>query len=462
VARILYWNINNFSLNKIADPSDFADSVDRRTHIVNEVFVPSQADLFVIVEVHTRQGEVGLEGVPIVGNAQSGVNQLLRHIRNATHAQWMLVPPVWSGNLGFCEGVAVFYDSNVLRFAGPYAYGPDYRTATKTRSGAWHGPPKQRACPLAQTARPVGAPTTPEWLDGPQDYPALYWAGRLPHRLVGGGPQYEDQVAGQYEFYDADMQRIYFPNQQSRSPFLTHFVEVAAPHKRIKLFTIHTSPGTAEDAVGQLQHIPGLAAGMNEVSVVLGDFNVDIFDSRATYDGLTGLGFTLHFDSKVGGAGPIVPARRPYCMTHFLPTPHATPFRTPGGGVPDPTHNVYPRFGYMGSMGGRLFQTPVSAGAIDNVLTHYGGGAVVPANHNLTIVNTVVGKPYNAVMPAVVTAELIGGLSFASSMATAIPLPQGNDPAALTAVADLATFVLWNNFGLIRSTSDHLALAVDV
>lgn len=467
MTRILYWNINNFSINKILDPTDSQGSADRLRHIVNEVLLPSNAHIFVIVEVYARQGEVGLEGKPIVDNAQVGVYELLRRIRVATNnAHWMLVPPVWSGEWGFCEGIAVFYDSSHLQFVGPYVYGPDYRTATQTRSGAWHTPPNHRACPFAETTRPAGAPAN--WPTGAQDYPPLYWPDNLPNRLtpLNFNLPSENRLAGRYEFYDVNGARLYFPAHQHRSPFLTQFVELplAHPHPRqIKLFSLHTSPGTAGDAVAQLQHIPELAAGANEVSVVLGDFNVDTFDNRADYNGLENLGFTLHFDSEYQGA--VNNNRRPYCLTHFLPTAHATPFGILGGVVVGPTHNVYPRFGYMGAMAGMNFQTPGNAGAIDNVLTHYGANAVAPANHNATIVNTVVGKPYDQANPTPqgVTAELTGGIDYNSSLNSHIPLPDGDqDFANIASRLRLRTFQQWNNFERIRSTSDHLALVIDV
>jgi hypothetical protein len=474
--RILYWNINNFSLRKI-DPAT-QEGLDRRDHILNDVLLPNLPHIFVVVEVFARLFEIGTEGVPIVGNAQKGAMQLLDDIRNATgNVNWMLVPPVWSGMFSFCEGIAVYYDAIHAQFEGPYVYGPDYRTATQLRSGQWYNPPTWKACPPGRpgpTTRPAGTLATGEWQDGPQDYRAE-WNGCLP---AG-----QRRLAGQYDFHDGGGNRICFPSPFNRSPFLTHFSDLNPPGRTIKLFALHTSPDKAREAVDQLSNIRELAPHPGEVSVVLGDFNVDTFADRATYDGLTNAGFTLHFDSMAAGA--VQANRRPYCLTHLLPrflsglfppsqTPIATPYGLLGGVAAHPTHDVYPRFGYMGSMGGHNFQTPADTGAIDNVLTRYdpAGGAGGPAQ-NATIVNTVAGQPYGALAPAPanVTAALTGGLTYPSSLANAIPQPAGEDSttaAARAATAGtaldpvLATFWQWNNFGRIRSTSDHLALVIDV
>lgn len=471
MARILYWNINNFSLNKVNDPTNQADSHDRRTHIVDEVMLglPAPPDIFVIVEVYARRTEVSDEGVPIVGNARAGVLELLRYIRQQLHPNWMLVPPVWSGSLGFCEGVAVYYDANTMRFTGPNVYGPDYRTAGRSRTGTWLTPPIERACPFADTAQPAMTPQLPAtWITGPRNYP-FAWNNSLGTR-VNPGLLNERQCAGQYQFYDAAGARIWFPGTFHRSPFLTTFRDITPGFagRTIKLFAMHTSPRYGADAVQELASVHELVPGANEVTVVVGDFNADTFDRRAAYDGLIG---------QVGGpAGPMTMLftpdnagatqanRRPYLLTHYLPTDVATPNGILGGVAASPQHDVYPRFGYMGTMGGPLFQHLSNAAAIDNVLTRYGFGTVAPAAHNATIVNKVVGTPYNRVVPAPanVTAELTGGLLSASSLLIPIPQPGGEDSTDVGNHWLVWLFQHWPNFGRIRSTSDHLPLVVDI
>jgi hypothetical protein len=87
-------------------------------------------------------------------------------------------------------------------------------------------------------------------------------------------------------------------------------------------------------------------------------------------------------------------------MTHLLPATHATPFNNTGG-VTDPRHNRYPRYGYMGS----AFPFLNNVGAIDNFFTAYGGGAAVGPATNITVVNSVVGTPYTSIPLQLVSAR---------------------------------------------------------
>jgi hypothetical protein len=263
----------------------------------------------------------------------------------------------------------------------------------------------------------------------------------------------EWQGAGQWEHYLATGARINFPNAVNRSPYYTRFLDTAG--RTLKIFTVHTSPATAVGATNNIASITDLALAANEVGVVVGDFNVDTFNmnQNGAYTPLLTLGYEMLIDCR--DATPAVnPNRRPYCLTHLLPVAYATPYNATGV-VPDPQHNVYPRYGYMGSMGINPRQ-PNNSGAIDNVFVDYAVGLAVPA-HNMTIVNTVVGKPYNAVVaPLGVDASLTGGYGYSSSLATAIPGGGVNPPAPVP------LFTAWNNFQRIASTSDHLAVLFDV
>jgi hypothetical protein len=94
-------------------------------------------------------------------------------------------------------------------------------------------------------------------------------------------------------------------------------------------------------------------------------------------------------------------------------------------------------------------------GAIDNAFVRYQGTPVNP--RNTTIVNTIVGKPYTQVAPpAHVTPELVAGNAYPSSLANPVPAGGINPPV------DTIGFGNWNNYGKVYSTSDHLALSVDV
>ncbi|MDQ3929198.1 MAG: hypothetical protein M3328_08630 [Chloroflexota bacterium] len=471
MTRILYWNINNFSRWKVFDErsdQQLDESRDRENHIVNQVMGQNIPDIFVIVEVYSRVREVGIEGTAMNtdGNAAFGVLLLLEEIRRVHGNQWCLVPPLNLGGGGQREAVAVFYNSNNLRFAGPNIWLNRFQGVGQSM--------------YATPATVGGIFDYPnDWRDGMPNpnnaIPALQQnrASQVPG-LAGGGPYMlpEYRLAGRWEYYNGVPgtiptpfawpylgNRIWFPGYDNRGPFLTHFVDLTAANRLIKLFAVHTSPATAVNAVNNLALIPEVNnINANELSVIVGDFNIDTFNANenGAYTGLDN-NFAMALDPR-DATDTVNQNRHPYCMTHVLPTNQAFPFNNTGG-VTDPQHNVYPRFGYMGSMGGQNFQQVVDTGAIDNVFTRYGGGtAVAPGNNYITVVNTIVGKPYNpAAVPAGVTAELTGGRNYPATLANPIPVPGGVNPAN-----GVGLFQNWANFGYIRSTSDHLALLIEV
>jgi len=463
MTRILIWNINNFSRNKIFNDSTvqtLADSQDREAHIVNQVMGPANPDIFVILEAYSRTREVGQTGTVISDSwpVGFGLLLLLDQIRTVHGNTWCLVPPLNVGEFGFREAVAVFYNAANLQFIGPYLYAmqPNYLVLGRPRGL------------VANVAALRNYPS--DWWDclpSPiNPLPALQ-LNRTSTVTIAGMAQNvpEWQFAGQWS-YTYNAAPLYFPYNYNRSPFLTSFVDLTSASQRvINLFSIHTSPGTAVAAVQNLALAPEIAnCPGNNVNVVAGDFNVDTFDANnnAAYNGLDA-NYEMLLDPR-DATNNINANRQPYCNTHVLPLNVATPFNNTGG-VTDPQHNVYPRYGYMGSMGGYAFQTPVNSGSIDNIFRWYGGGLGAVNPSNITIANTIVGTPYNQVMPAPggVTAELTGGLPYATSLANAIPQPVGEPPPpAGTAAVALANLQLWANYGRVRSTSDHLAVIADV
>ena len=472
--RILFWNVNNFSKNKMFNDSTWADflaSTDRQGHMVDEVIMPNPPDIFAMVEVYSRVREVGIEGTVLNPDADAGegVLILLKEFRRKLGQHWCLVPPLNLGEGGNREAVAVFYNSQKLQFIGPYMY--------------WN--PVQ-GVPKAQ-------PPDANLLNRIADYPQK-WRDCLPHpnqtdnarqhnRNYGAANIPEWQSAGQWEYFSGNHvipspdaapyanTRIYFPDTWHRGPFFTAFRDLTVnPQRTIKLFSVHTSPATAKNAVRNLAQVQEIAnINADEVSVVAGDFNVDTFNpnENGAYGPLEQLHFAMALDCRApanNNNNPAVdPARKPYCMTHLLPVDVATPFNNTGV-APDVTHNVYPRYGYMGSMGGFLFQTPVDSGAIDNFFVRYGANAGGPAA-NITVVNTVVGKPYNAIpAPNGVTNELSGGLAYPARLNNPLTMPTANPPApgGVNPAPGVGNFRNWENFWRIHSTSDHLALAIEV
>jgi hypothetical protein len=481
--RILYWNVNNFSRNKIwNDHTTFEAweaSQDRLRHMIQQVIGRNVPDIVVIVEIQSRIREVGMEGTQINPNANNGagVISLLAEMRDAFGEHWSIVPPLNLGMQGRREAMAVLYDTRVLQFGGPWVL-----YAEPARGGAipWSQPPTTAT--FAQLAN-----YDQGWLDElphPNNSNAALQLNRsrLLNPVTGGGAAQwvnEWQLAGQWAYYTVwpnipfdvpptDNNRVHFPNADSRAPFLTHFTDLSAGanNRLIKLYALHTSPNTSYAGVRRLSFVPEIQfMGNNEVSVIVGDFNVDTFDPNAwglngPYQFLLANNYRIALDSRY--LGNINANRRPYCLTHLLTTANATPFNNSGGAT-DPRHNVYPRYGYMGSMGGDNFQTPVDSGAIDNVFTRYGLGAGGPAA-NITIVNTVAGRPYDLFQPVPngVTNELTGGFVYPPTLANALPAAGNNVRGGVNPDVDNINFTAWQNFGVIHSTSDHLALVIDV
>lgn len=464
MTRIMFWNIENFGLKTIHDPSSAATVMQSavRLAMIRAIVLAAGPHIIVVAECSSRNDEVGKEGTPI---AAAGVMRLLAEIRGVTgNVNWALIPPSRLGTYRFQEAIGVFYDAAVVRFVGPYVWGADYRTAGRTRQGTYITRPEARACPAADSMPPVGY-NLPGAVVGPQLYDAN-WNGCLPARAVPAGlPNAgvsEDRLAGRWEHH-AGGNQLGFPAAYNRSPLLTQFHELAT-NRLLSVYAIHTSPGQgwADRATEYLANIPEIAAAspLNCVDVVVGDFNVDSFGPMAAaYNSLVNLNFQIKFDPRVGGV--VQPALKPLLMTHYLPVRFATPFSGPA--PIDARHNVYPRFGYMGS------GTPANgfsdSGAIDNAFVRYGAGAVPGgALPQPTIVNAVVGSPYVAAGGAGAGLPL-GSVAYPATLTNAIPAAGEVDPdpagGGMGPFMEPGRFQQWNNFGRVHSTSDHLPIVFD-
>lgn len=522
--RILYWNIQQFSLNKINEvkPSigdkrgqgqHLMQGQDRLKYILKNVVAKVKPDIFVIVEVQAG-GDMGdQDGLPIQGaNGRNASLEVLNKLRNlkidGAKRKWSLVPPVNIGGFnpdpnseggfkGLREGVAVYYRSDKLQFEGPYVMSK-FKELQKNAKG-------ELVKILTQPDARSQSPNQEGVLANVEDYPTE-WSkafdtgtdGRMSD--LSGTLVYESQLAGQYAYYpmptkpDAPkklplapqylkserigtINRINFPKKFDRPPYLTCFKELSGEERTIRLFSIHTSPSSAVKAVNKFNEVPDFKeVKENEVAVILGDFNVDIFrhpPNEEPFDkiidsGEDGLGYDILINS-LDEHGELQDSRRPYCMTHIFPASNATPYND-AEVEPDPNHNVYPRYGYMGSMypeGSKDNWVVGNGGSIDNVFVKYGEGTTPPNNgHNMTIVNTVVGKPYNLVpTPDGVSNELTGGETIPRTVKNAaLPLPKNGNEGGITDESDyhLALFRKWENYGIVRSTSDHLPISVDI
>ncbi|WP_219465513.1 hypothetical protein [Nonomuraea rhizosphaerae] len=480
MTRILYWNLCNFSLPKLYDPATFAtanESASRQAHIVTDIMrgptggpVP---DIIVVVEVFSRTADVGAEGIALNPGSNAGlaVLRLLAQLRAdpvlaANGSNWCLVPPLNLGGIGQQEAVAVFYNATTVQFTGPNLFYELYAPP----GAVGQSQPVAQATYAKLTTYPAPWAAAMPALGRTTSFP------QIPQSIA------ETQLAGEWQYYDTTTtarpipsppppempdNRLNFPHAGCRGPFYTRFLDVAGK-RTINLFSVHTSPATATGAVRRLADVSQITTvSAGEVNVLLGDFNVDTFEGAAeAYTNLlTGSGgiYTLHLDSRTGQTGDPVPVRKPYCMTHLLSAAQGTPYNDKNV-TPDPQHNAYPRFGYMGCSG-----QPVSdSGAIDNILTAYGYNGQAAG---VTVVNTLTGTPYDLFpAPPGVTADLTSGRPFPvgipAKMLTKSP-PALTGSGGITPNAGGAAFLAqifqgWDYLGKRFSTSDHLPLMIDV
>jgi hypothetical protein len=473
MTRILYWNVQKFSANKIKGKTvaDMAPAVKRLQHIKNVIVSnpPRPPDMVVIVEgtadEPSQVREFGAVLPPATKPAE-GMLQLLTEIRQWLGESWCLVPPVPTGELGKCETVAVYYNSASLIFTGPYVYATDKSSRRYQVNKAM--------------------PATPDNVENLATYDPA-WGQYLPKArnrswaTPGGAQVNEWQGAGQWDYGN-----LRFPSENNRRPFYTRMKEVNG-NRTIKVVAVHTTPDVASAGTRNLYRIPDVATvGDNEVAVVVGDFNVDSFRGDPKFGRVTdlddidnpyerlvntsddGLGYRMLLNPCPPGTFHQHPNRKPYCLTLILRNKIkagkpgekviATPYNA-NGVPPDAQHNVYPRFGYMGSYSEQTGGL-TDLGAYDNVFVKYGPNLQpAPVQHNTTIVNAVVGKPYNqlAPPPVGVTSDLTSGLTQPSDLQQPIPQPGGINPGG-----NVNGFNDYENYGVIRSVSDHLAILFDV
>lgn len=428
--RILYWNIEKFGLNKIVGNAKAA----QRLAIIGNHILAANPQIFVIVEqgAGTRPANNMTNGHTIVGNGLNGCIQLLAALRATAvpgYANWALVPPLISGVAGFAEAIAVFYRADLIEFVGPWVWplgGAGPAVAPGPATGNYNAP--------FNNFLPVGNVN-----------------GASP---INAGMPYL-QLAGQWDFMDAmGLATIQFPGPNNRKPFYTTFRD-PGNGGILHLHSFHAASNffQARNGTANFGNIPEMtmALGANDKIAVVGDFNVSLFNaalSTPAYAPFLAAGFNRMLN-------PLAPAGLPqnwYLYTHNKPHKQVDPFTTP----PTLAPNGYPGFGYMGSD----INHP-GYESIDNIMWRYGGGGGAAAN--ATIMNPVVGSPYNAT-PAPGGAP-IGTIAFASQLANAIPLPGGQpylNWAGGFNIGARRQFQGWNNYRIVRSTSDHMALCIDI
>lgn len=437
--RILFWNIRDFSINKIADSSFKRQkgttinrntaSIQRRNQIVS-IINAVNPQIFILVELETsytgRGGLVSTNGV----NASIA---LLTAIRQGTgNDDWALIPPIITG---VNEGVAVFYRSTNRYFTGPNIW-----------SGGIDG-----ISSLSHTVFPGSYPinlknSLPS--PGRSIPPGTQYNSGLPETLAAARVEFTVALTGNRKDFG-----------DFRTPYMTTFSEVGGDGnvtRNLTLFSNH-APADRELAIEYLETLALLAEttsllAPNEVRVIAGDFNLNVMDTtgdmklKDAYKDLIARGYNLTIYPTDNVPDPLN-GYIGYFATHIKP---------PGDGLYNTTlgeTQYYPGYGYMGATTGNYI-------AIDNIYVKYGAAIAPGLMPKSTIMNTVVGSPFNLyALPNPTTPT--GNIALANYMGDYYG---GNplQPAPSLNKGLRNRYKGWNYYGRIYSVSDHFALAIDV
>jgi len=241
--RILIWNIQFFTNNRVigqqgANPAETLanqQSAQANLNLITSTVAEADADIFVILETLSSQGNLGTLGT---GNGPDGLLTVLAALQQV-NAAWRVVPPlrcnpreILDGHT-YTESVGVFWRSDRLNFTGPWVW------------PGGNGPSAPNAVPAA--------------------YPDP-WAAACGNVTA----------AAQCIFHRDNGEELTFPNPLSRRPYLTTFND---GNRTLKLFSVHTKPGTdAQTATARMLAIdPAVwTPADNEVSVFAGDFNLNL------------------------------------------------------------------------------------------------------------------------------------------------------------------------------------------
>lgn len=434
MTRLMFWNIEKFGFNKVTNVLGLpqvggalsqAAAASQRLALIIRMVQRAAPDILVVAELATG---AGADGTPVSVNGQLGAWTTLINMQWAHNADWRLVPPLRISNR---EGMAVFYRSTNLIFSGPYRWPGGGGPAASPAAG---GPAAAYPWPL-------------DGLIGQRKVP--------PAAAYNGGAQEEfcaAQTTGWTPFPVGPMAQF-----EPRQPYRTTFAETNAAGfvRDISICSVH-APANEEapaylNLLSQTGEIVGPSAAPNEVRIIAGDFNVNLLENAGPNAGalnpaynpllVAPAGYALGLTPAAVPAGGFPLAGRGYYATHMKRRQKAKFW---------PPNALYPGYGYIS---GNLY-------ALDNILVR--GGVGPP---NFTILNPVVGSPLTARAAPAEYAPPTGNPAIAVARQAGLPTPPPGalpTPPMVPTIGQKRSFVGWNNFGRIRSTSDHLPIVIDV
>ena len=495
MTNIVYWNIQQFGIKKIRDNSGApatgaqvaagapvmtkAVAAAQRLNLIMSILREVNPDIIVIIEVGsgTTQGDLASNS-----GGQNGAWFLLNQLRGITVGpligQWRLVPPLRVAQPS-TETVAVIYraasaNGTVRYFTGPNVWSGG-ATGLSVQPGAAPAlayPPRNQSMLVPPGTAARGIPAASLYRGSPAGTPAA-------------NLQSEALSAARINFTSINNARKRLRNSdqvaygKTRQPYMVTFCETNAAGvvlRNLSLFAIHAPPQTSlarnymNESLAFTAEIvdPPVA---NDNKILLGDFNLNalsIFGANTNeYASLVAYNY-LPLINPVGmPAANEREAYQGYFTTHIQKTP---------GTVDDPITEVsrflwsdvttatispYPAYRYLSLAHGTYPDTY----SIDNVLVN--PGVAVANNYAFTILNPITGTPFNLVGAPPNNAP-IGAQALLPKFTAlpldpagiAIPWPQSPAPAFTNNFA--TAMCLWNNYGRIRSTSDHLPLFMTI
>jgi hypothetical protein len=475
MTRILFWNIENFSINRIFSASTVrkrghgglseAQSATQRRAVINAVLAATMPDIIVIIEVSSGDNapnELATQtgGINALAMMQFGLNNPLTMVAGG----WNAVPPLYTGVGGVAETVGILYRrTNNAGTLFRYFTGPNIWTGGHNGTSVLPGngaPTPYNGAMLAPGTVNVNGMLVPPGLGGVRQIPA--------GALHNGGLN-EDVVAARIFFNTPVAGPVLPPVPVAfgglREPFMATFTEangMGVVARNITIFGVHSPPAAGAAYVTTLSTVGDIVdpLGANETRVIGGDFNVNLFAVNGTasnlYNPLTGGAgaYTLLVSPTAGGVPMNLEQYQGYFSTHIRPKDKIAGSRflwSNGGG---PGQSFYPGYGYVGSN-----FAPGPFYSIDNVLVwpHLG-----MHNYQTTIMNTVTGTPMNGVAmppdnPPPGTIPLLSRFTAPPMGFPVAPIAPG-----YPGIGAAKNLTGWNNYGRVRNTSDHFGIFADI
>lgn len=476
MTRILFWNIEQFSINKVYSASNqvtrghggLTDTVaaEQRRAMIRHVINAAQPDIIVIIEVSSGENIAGDLATPTGGLESVAQTQYSFNQHIAVPGGWCAVPPLYVGTDGRAETIGILYRRTDNTGAiSRYFTGPNIWTGGVAGTSVPPGPGAPPAAAYTTLPLPVGTVNINSMLQPTQFGAARIIPAGAQHN--GGGATAENLVAARVNFDDNLGNAIDF--QGLRQPYMATFTEAntagGAILRNLTLFAIHAPPnaGAAAVYINGLSTLPDAVGplGANETRVIGGDFNVNLLAANGTASGAynpltvapnayrllvepTAAGIPANFDQYRGYFATHIRGKHKDAASLFL-------WSDPATGQP----SFYPGYGYIGSD-----FSPVPAYSIDNVLVW--PWLAAPHNYQTTIMNLVTGTPL-AGNPAPADNPPIGTIGMGTGLAGApVGWPFAPVSGAWPGVGGAGAMTSWNNYGRVRNTSDHFGIYVNV